>query len=618
MDIDTIRKTPVRPVRLGTRAATVERQADGSMIYRLDEPLGPYPERLTDVLVHWATVKPDAVFLSQRRADGKVQNLTYAQALDAACRVGTALIARGLSAERPLMILSENDLEGAMLFLGALHAGVPYVPISPAYSLLATDFERVKNLAALMCPGMIFASDGDRFGPAMLAAGGNAELVTVTGTVSGRQVTPFADLLATHDAAAVTAAHLAIGPESIAKFLFTSGTTGTPKAVIFPQRMLTSQRQQIAQTFAFMQDEPVEMSDWLPWHHTFGGTHNIGVTLYSGGSLRIDGGRPVPGQFEESLRNIREISPNFYTNTPVALDMLVQAMRDDTGLRDHFFERMKFIYYGGAVLPAHVWYGLDEMSIRATGMRTMITSGVGCTEVGPTPTSANWDPEWTSVVGLPVPGVEVKIAPVEDKMELRFRSACVTLGYWKNPELTAAAFDDQGFYCTGDAVRMIDPDHPEIGLRYDGRISENFKLTNGTWVHVAGVRGEIIAGLAPLAIDAVIAGPNRAALAAIIFPNVDACRQLAGLPVGTPDAEVVAHPVVQKEIRARMQDMARAATGATRRVVRYVVTDEAAILDTGEITDKRVISQKTVLARRAAQIDALYADTPCGAVQEVG
>ncbi|SFC28117.1 feruloyl-CoA synthase [Tropicimonas isoalkanivorans] len=608
MDLDKIRATPLRPVRIGTTEAEAARQADGSVVLRLKEALGPYPERLTDCLVHWAREKPNAVFVSQRRADGSVEEVTFAEMLDSAVRIGTALLDRGLTPERPLMILSENEIDQARLYLGALHVGVPYASVSPNYSLLAQEFSKLRGLIDLMNPGLIYVSDADRYGRALAAVAGAIEVVSLTGTVQGREVTPFDTLLDHRDDARVETAHRGITPDTIGKFLFTSGTTGNPKGVIFPQRMLTSQRQQVAQTFAFLMDEPARIVDWLPWHHTFGGTNNFGLALYSGGTYRIDTGRPMAGQFEPSIANIRDVWPNIYLNTPAALELLLAEMREDSTFRDLFFENCRFIYYGGATLPLHIWYGLDEASIAATGMRTLITSGVGCTEAGPTPTSTNWDPEWQATVGVPVPGMELKIAPVNDKLELRFKGPCVTPGYWKQPELTAKAFDQDGYYRSGDAVRWIDPEKPEAGLRFDGRIAENYKLSSGTWVHVADVRAALMTALGPLASDIVIAGPDRAYLTAIVFPEIGACARLAGLPGASDRATVLAHPNVHAAIDKALAEAAAAERGASRKVVRWVVTPEPALLDTGELTDKRAISQKTVLARRAATVERMYAE----------
>lgn len=610
MDL-SVRDTPFRTVRLGTSVAIARAGLDGSIILTLDEPLDAYPATLTDSLVRWARDKPDQIFLSMRGDDGSLVELSYAETLAKVEAIGTALLARKLPADRPIVLLSENDVENALLFLAALHVGIPYTPISPAYSLLATDYLRLKGVVELLEPPLIFASDGARYGRAIRAvAPAGTEIVTVANHLVGPASTPFETLLQATDLPAVERAHAAIRPDTVAKILFTSGTTGSPKGVIYPHMMVASQRQQVAQTFAFTLEEPAVMVDWLPWHHTFGGTQNFGTALYSGGSLRIDIGRPTPELVGPTVQNLREVAPTLYLNTPQGFATLLPYFRREPELRKTFFSRLKLIYYGGASLPDHIWDELDRMAIDTVGARIMITSGLGCTEAGPVPASANWDPQRVPLVGLPVPAMEIKVAPVQGKLEFRLRGPCVTPGYWKNPELTKAAFDDEGFYKTGDAVQFIDPEHPEKGLRFDGRIAENFKITNGTWVHVAELRNRIIAALAPLVLDAVITAPDRDYLGAILFPNIDACRHLSGLEDEASDEAVLAAPAVVEKLQSGLDELARSATGAASRVARLVTTADPATLDTGELTDKRTISQRAVLQRRVDIVRSIYEEPP--------
>ncbi|MBD0417345.1 feruloyl-CoA synthase [Oryzicola mucosus] len=578
----------------------------------LDEPLNSYPATLTDRLVKWAIEKPNQVFLSMRQDDGSLTELTYADTLKRVEAIATALISRDLPADRPIVMLSENDIETALFVLGALHAGVPYAPVSPAYSLLSTDYLKLKGVFDLLDPPLIFAADGARYGRAIRAvARPGVEVVTVFNHLSDPASTPFETLLNSTDKQAVERAHAAIRPETVAKILFTSGTTGSPKGVIYPHLMMSSQREQVAQTFAFTIDEPAVMVDWLPWHHTFGGTQNFGTALYSGGSLRIDTGRPTQELVGPTVQNLREVAPTLYLNTPQGFATLLPYFRREPELRRNFFSRLKLIYYGGASLPYHLWDELDRMAIETIGARIMITSGLGCTEAGPVPASANWDPERVPLVGLPVPGVEIKVAPVQGKFEFRLKGPCVTPGYWKNPELTKAAFDEDGFYRTGDSVRFIEPGRPEKGLRFDGRLAENFKIASGTWVHVAELRERAIAALAPLVLDAVITAPDRDFLGVIVFPNMDACRNLAGLHEEASDDEVLTAPAVVEQLQNGLDLLARSATGAASRILRLSVTSEPATLDTGELTDKRTISQKAVLQRRLGVLQSLYSE-PAG------
>ncbi len=559
-----LRDAAFRPVRLGTTKARARTGSDGSTILSLDEPLSAYPSNLTDRLVKWATEKPDQVFLSMRHEDGTLTELTYAETLRRVEAVATALIGRNMPADRPIVMLSENDIETALLVLAALHAGIAYSPVSPAYSLLATDYMKLKGVVDLLNPALIFAADGARYGRAIRAvAPSDTEIVTTANHLVDPASTPFETLLRATDRTAVERAHAAIRPETVAKILFTSGTTGTPKGVIYPHLMVASQRQQVAQTFAFTLDEPAVMVDWLPWHHTFGGTQNFGTALYSGGSLRIDIGRPTAELVGPTVQNLREIAPTLYLNTPQGFATLLPYFRREPELRKTFFSRLKLIYYGGASLPRHIWDELDRMAIDTVGARIMITSGLGCTEAGPVPASANWDPDRVPLVGLPVPATEIKVAPVQGKLEFRLRGPCVTPGYWKNPELTKAAFDEDGFYKTGDAVQFIDPEVPEKGLRFDGRIAENFKITNGTWVHVAELRERAITAFAPLVLDAVITAPDRDYLGAILFPNMDSCRTLSGLDSKASDAEVMGSSPVQEKLQAGLDALAEGATGGS-------------------------------------------------------
>lgn len=603
---------PLRPVRLGQGKGKVGTAADGSIILSLDEPLAAFPTNLTDRLVKWATEKPDQIFLSMRHEDGSLVELSYAATFEKVKAIGTALLARNLPHDRPIVMLSENDIETALLALAALHVGIVYAPVSPAYSLLSTDHLKLKGVLDLLDSPLIFAADGERYGRAIRAvAQPGTEIVTVRNHLEDPASTPFETLLQSVDTAAVEDAHAAIQPGSAAKILFTSGTTGVPKGVIYSHLMISSQRQQVAQTFAFTLDEPVVMVDWLPWHHTFGGTQNFGMALYSGGSLRIDIGRPTPELIAPTVQNLREIAPTTYLNTPQGFACLLPYLRREPELRKTFFSRLKFIYYGGASLPVHIWDELDRMAVDSVGERIMITSGLGCTEAGPVPASANWDPQRVPLVGLPVPGVEIKIAPVQGKLEFRIKGPCVTPGYWKNKGMTKAAFDDDGFYKTGDAVQFINPDRPEDGLRFDGRIAENFKITNGTWVHVAELRTRAIGALAPLAQDVVITGADKEYLGAILFPNMEACRNFSGLGCDASDEMVMACPLVLEKLQAGLDALALSATGAASLIRRMVVTIEPATLDTGELTDKRTISQRVVLERRSNLVNSLY-EEPAG------
>ena len=608
-----LRIEKLRAVRLGTTQATANRRADGSILLTLDEPLLPYPTKITACLRHWASVAPDRTFLAQRGTDQNWTRMTYTATLHKARAVGQALLERGLSASRPVMILSENDLENAVLALGAMYVGVPYVPVSPSYSLLATDFSKLRRIVDSIRPGLVFAASGARYAKALNAVlPPSTEIVIVRDSAAVPSATIFEQLLATSPSSAVDAAFDKVDADTLAKVLFTSGSTGFPKGVMFSQRMLCSNRQQVIQSMPFLHEEPPTLVDWLPWHHTFGGTNNFGIALYSGGSFYIDDGRPLPELVMPTVQNLREIAPTIFFNTPKGFDALIPYFRRERSLRERFFSRLQLIYYGGAKLPEPTWAAMDELAMDTIGERILIVSGIGCTEAGPTPTTTNWDPQRQALAGLPVPGVQVKLAPVGDKLELRLKGPCVTPGYWRDDNATRRAFDAEGFFCLGDAVKCLDPEHPEKGMRFDGRIAENFKLTSGTWVNVFEVRESILNACAPYVRDVVIAGHDRDFIGALVFPDIESCRGLCASAATTANAAAVLESVeVRKRFGELFAKLKAAGTGASNRVECFIVELELPSLDSGEMTDKSTVSQRAVLERRAAVVDKLFAEPPC-------
>ena len=612
-DDDPWFNAPCRPVRLGPTDCEVWPGSDGSLHLRLKEPLQPYPRRYTDRLVHWATHTPEQVFLARRPPGGPAvgawDTLSYGQAHAQVRTIGQALLERGLSADRPVMILSENDVENQLLALACTHAGIPYAPVTPAYSLLSPDHVKLKVLSTRVRPGLVFASSAAAYGAAVHAAFPDVEFVATR--TDGTSATSFASLLHTVAGLDIDAAFDAIRPETVAKLLFTSGTTGEPKGVVFDHRMLCSNRQQLVQSMPFHLDAPPVLVDWLPWHHTFGGTNNVGLALYCGGAYYIDPGKPVAEAVQPTVDALREISPTIYYNTPAGFAALLPHLRSDAALRERFFACLQLIYYGGAVLPKHIWAGLDEVAVKHLGQRILIVSGVGATECGPVPTTTSWDPRREAVVGLPVVGVEVKLAPVNDKLELRMKGDCITTGYWKDDALTAATFDDEGFFCLGDAVTLVNPEHPERGLRFDGRIAENFKLSSGTWVHAGALRSAAVAAFSPLAADVVIAGSGQAFVSALVFPDIVQCRRLdAELPPDAGAERVLASPHVRHRFQQMLDALAESGTGTAHRIVRVSIEAEPATLDTGEMTAKSALSAAAVLRRRSAVVDALFSEPP--------
>ncbi|HTT12976.1 MAG TPA: feruloyl-CoA synthase [Burkholderiaceae bacterium] len=597
----------------GCLQATLEPRSDGSVVLRSTEALREYPRRLTDRLEHWARVAPDRTLVARRaHGGGDWVRITYAQMVDRARRIGQALLDRGLSVEAPLAILSDNDLEHLTLALGAMWAGIPYAPVSPAYSLVSTDYEKLRHILRTTTPAMVFAS-GPEFTRAVDAAvGPDIHVVLTAATIPGRRTVQFDTLLATAPRAEIDRAHAAVGPDTIAKFLFTSGSTKAPKGVINTQRMLCANQQMLAQTMPFLAAEPPVLVDWLPWNHTFGGNHNVGLVIYNGGTLYIDEGKPTARGIAQTLRNLREISPTIYFNVPKGFEELAAAMETDDTLRESLFKRVRAFMFAGAGLSQTVWNQLDRLAERTIGARIPVITGLGMTEASPSCTFAVRPGEVASGhIGLPVPGIEAKL--IGDgtgryaKNEIRFRGPNVMPGYWREPRLTAEAFDDEGFYITGDAVKWVDPSNPQKGLVFDGRTAEDFKLSTGTFVSVGPLRATIIAQGSPCVQDVVLTGLNRDDVGALIFPRLDECRTLTPLDQTATAAEVLADPAVREFFQQLADRLWRAGTGSASRVARLWVMRDPPSIDKGEVTDKGSLNQRAVLSHRAALVETLYA-----------
>ncbi len=591
----------------GSVSADIERRPDGVVLMRSTEALQPYPPRLADRLEHWAGAAPDRTFVARRDVNGEWRRISYAQMLDRVQRVGQALTQRALSIERPIAILSENDLDHLTLALAAMWVGVPYTPVSPAYSLVSTDHAKLRHICTTITPGLVFAS-GPAYAKAIAAVvAPDVEVVLSEGTLDGRATTPFGALPAGAPGEACAAAHGATGPDTIVKFLFTSGSTKDPKGVVNTNRMLCANQQMLRQCMAFLADEPPVMIDWLPWNHTFGGNHNVGIALYNGGTLYIDDGKPTLEGIGETLRNLREISPTIYFNVPKGFEEISVAMDHDDALRESMFRRVKAFMFAGAGLAQAVWDRLDRHAERTIGERIRVITGLGMTETAPSCTFAVGTDVQSGWIGLPAPGVEVKLVPIGDKTEIRFRGPNVMPGYWRAPAQSAEAFDDEGYYCTGDAVTFVDPSDPGKGLMFDGRIAEDFKLSSGTFVSVGPLRAKVLTHGSPLVQDSVVAGINRDDVGLLLFPRVDECRKLSGLPAHADARDVLAHPAVRLFFQDLVDRLWREGTGGANRVARAHLLVEPPCMETGEITDKGSINQRAVLKQRAAIVEAMYA-----------
>jgi len=602
---------PVRQVSIGPSDVVIERTAGGVMYARSPHPLGPYPEKLTESLDHWAATAPDRTFMAKRASGGDWRRLTYGEAREKARAIGQALVDRGLSAERPIAILSGNDLEHALIGLGAMYAGIPYAPISPAYSLVSSDFAKLRHIFHLLTPGLVFAASGAHFQRAIeVVMPPDAELV-VTGEPLPR-ATLFSELASATPGPALDAAHSRIDGDTIAKILFTSGSTGMPKGVINTHRMWSSNQEMARATLAFVADEPPVLVDWLPWNHTFAGNADVGLVLYNGGTLYIDDGKPTPSHFHETVRNLKEIAPTIHLNVPKGFEALAAALREDAALRKNFFSRLRIMYYAGAGLSQPVWDALETLSIETCGERILMLAGLGSTETAPHALFA--DREQASQaghVGVPARGVELKLVPVGEKLEARLRGPNITPGYWRQEELTRAAFDEEGFYKLGDALRFVDEREPRKGFVFDGRIAEDFKLSTGTWVSVGPLRARFLRHFAPYVQDVAIAGHDRDHIAALVFPDIDACRRIAPeIIAGAPAAELLASPAVRTVFEELLRGFARTSTGSSNRIAAAILLEVPPSIDAHEITDKGSLNQGAVLRHRAALVEELYRGSP--------
>lgn len=595
-----------REVAIGHPAVEVL-EVGGILHMRSLETLEPMPERLLDRLVHWAQIRPGHTFIAARDADGQWRRISYAQMLEDVRAIAQSLLASGLGAERPLAILSGNDIEHLQMALGAMYAGIPYCPVSPAYSLLSQDFAKLRHVCDLLQPGLIFVSDAavyQRAVDAVLPA--DTPLVAVRGEMAGRPQVSFASLLEQPGGAEAQAAFMASGPDSIAKFLFTSGSTKLPKAVITTQRMLCANQQMLLQTFPVFAEEPPVLVDWLPWNHTFGGSHNLGIVLYNGGTLYLDGGKPTAQGFAETLRNLKEISPTAYLTVPKGWEELVTALETDSELRERFFARIKLFFFAAAGLSQSIWDRLDRVAEQHCGERIRMMAGLGMTEASPSCTFTTGPLSMAGYIGLPAPGCEVRLVPVDGKLEGRFRGPHIMPGYWRAPEQSAEAFDDEGFYRSGDAIKLADPCNPQWGLMFDGRLAEDFKLSSGVFVSVGPLRNRAVLEGSPYVQDLVIAAPDRECLGALVFARLYECRQLSGLPADASDAQVLASEPVRQWFADWLQRLNLQASGNASRLEWIALQDEAASIDRGEITDKGSINQRAVLQWRAAHVEALY------------
>jgi feruloyl-CoA synthase len=586
----------------------VER-AGGTLVMRSRQALRPAARCVGDWLERWGRETPDALFLAERDGAGLWRRVGYGEALAAARAIGEALLTRGLSAERPVLILSENGIDHALLTLGALHGGIPVVPVSTAYSRISQDFAKLRAIAGAVRPGLVYARDGAVYAKAIEAIGfAEAELVFSVNPVAGRATTAFDELLRAPPAGRLDRAFAAIGPETVAKILFTSGSTGVPKGVVNTQLMLCSNQMMIEQIWPFVTHRKPVIVDWLPWNHTFGANHNFNLVLAQGGELWIDEGKPAPGLIERTAANLREVSPTISFNVPRGYAILLDLLERDEALRKSFFRELQLIFYAGAALPQSLWERIERLAVATRGEKIPFVSSWGLTETAPLAVAVHFPIDRAGIVGVPPPGVELKLVPDAGKLEMRVRGPNVSPGYWRRPDATAAAFDEEGFLRTGDAARLFDPADPNKGVVFDGRLAENFKLMSGTWVNVGELRVAAIAACAPLIEDAVVTGHDRDEVGLLAFPSLAGCRSLClHLPATAATQELIADAAVREALAAGLRRLNEKAGGTSHRIGRALLLAEPPSIDANEITDKGYLNQRAVLERRAALVERLYA-----------
>jgi len=599
----------LRPVELWQPEIVWETREDGSILVSQKGELAAYPLRISDRIAHWADVTPNKVWMAERPAPGAEgwNTITFGELLPRIRSIGEGLLDLGLSLEKPLVVLSGNSIAHALIVLGAQYVGIPTAALAPAYSLISEGYEKLFAIRDQITPGAVFAEDLTPFLPAIEAVFPKHLRLGVKGPGLVRE---WDELLSTPPSRAVDEANSHTGPDTIAKFMFTSGTTGTPKAVIQTQRMLCSNVEMATDCYAYFRHEPPVMLDWGPWNHVASGNKVFNITLYNGGTYYLDGGKPTHGGMAETIRNLHDVSPNWFFNVPGGYDLLIEAMRADKVLAEKFFRNLKMMMYAGAAMAQHTWEELEQIAVETTGERIFLSTSLGATETAPFALFNATATDAPGNIGIPARGLTLKLVPNDGKWEARIKGPSVTPGYWRDPKLTAEAYDEEGYYMLGDALRFAVPGDPSKGFYFDGRVAENFKLTTGTWVAVGPLRAKLGDALGQAVRDSVIVGEGRDTLGALLIPFRPAAERLVPGGEALDDEALFAHPVLREDIARRLAEYNRHATGSSMRVPRAIFVTEPLSIDRGELTDKGSINQRAVRSHRADLVEAIYAGDP--------
>jgi feruloyl-CoA synthase len=601
---------PLRPVRFFEPEVDLSQRPDGTWLMRSVEALAEYDRRVGDWLDFWAGEAPQGIFLVEQTAHGE-RSIRYAQARDMALTLAEGLLEHRLGPDRPLAILATNGIDHALVMLAALYVGIPIAPIAPAYALQTSDYSKLAYAFRLLTPGMVVVEDGELYRKAIectldpsvpvIALRNASALLSLSNLDSLRGDGQRKD--------AVSAAAAQVGCQTIAKFLFTSGSTGVPKAVINTHGMICSNSQMKRQVAPCLAEEPPVMVDWAPWNHTAGGNSNFNLILHNGGTLYIDPGKPTPDRFAASLELLRRITPTIYFNVPKGYELLIPHLKADSKFRDHFFRRLQFLWYAAASMQPATWFDLERLAVEAVGHRILTVSGLGMTETAPIALFGNVHATGPGVVGVPVAGVELKLIPYDDCFEVRYRGPNVTPGYWRDPKATEAAFDEEGFFRSGDLLSFIDPKRPRAGLRFDGRMNEVFKLSSGTKVSAGKLRLEALDALRPLAHEVVVVGADRADVRILVFPDWQVCASTVGLSPTAKPAEIASNKSIRVIFLERLSKLAAAGTGSSSRIVAALLVEVPPSSSAGELTEKGTVNSRALQRNRPELLETLFGDT---------